>query len=245
MPLMFMEPENERPRVTAAEQNSDEVATRPGLAVAVTQKLYAELQAYIEGVETNFPRSDLVHVAQGSLEEIQVHIQQFNLQTEVLRLQAEPAYVALLRDAEQPDLVLPTPVVGPDVRAGREFVEQYQAFAGELADTGLQIETYEPRSTIEVFTDRLAEHLAVRSPPVAPGQFGNADTVVTTRRDGDPVVQCLGYFVSTAITVGTSKSVVVPKLSGRYSFGISLQGRHVFDGNVWNCPRHDVTVDLP
>jgi hypothetical protein len=174
----------------------------------------------------------------------------FDLQTRVLRRQAEKQYAAIFQDDGPKAERLPVLVRIPELD---NVHPSYGRLLEALSKSDIPLETVSPEEAREIFVDRLSEFLAARV-AVPPGPAGlppdgayssstSALTIVHSNRNGDTVLYALGYFTSTGTAFGIS-TPARGHLSGRYSFGIIDSGTHRFDNVIWTCPT-TVKLNLP
>jgi hypothetical protein len=111
----------------------------------------------------------------------------------------------------------------------------------QLGESGIPLRTVDKDEAEAIMIDRIAEFLAVRS---RHSGVAGRTTIVHSRREGDTVLVCKGYFLSTATAFGISTPARGEISPGRYTFGISRGGSRRFDGVIWTCPTI-VNLDLP
>src|SRR5262249_26637805 len=123
-------------------------------------------------------------------------------------------------------------VRAPDLQ---NLTQSYRSALDTLEATGFEQEEVSADMADQIFIDRLAEFIAV-----ADG-FGSASsqtqTIVNSKRKGDTVIYCQGFFPSTATGFGVSTPAARFLSAGRYSFGILRKnGQHDFENILWTCP---------
>lgn len=180
-------------------------------------------------------------------------IQRFHGQARVLRDAGLEPGTVLMRDGEDGEARLPTPVISPQGPPGHSLLDDYRRTVERLEIGGLQVAPMDPAALREAFVDRLAEFATVADPlhgtgigPPPPnlrlGSGGLILTEVHTRRPRDTVLVRRGYFASTGEGFGLSTPAYGELPPGRYSFGIRDGGRDRFDDVIWTCPAR---VELP
>jgi len=173
------------------------------------------------------------------LRPVAADLARFTAQTAELKARTLKHVAAKFRDEDE-NKVLEV-LLAPDLL---DFQQSYDDLMETMRVSNIQTEAVSESRAEDIFVERVAEFLSIRSPGGRGGGSGTTgSTIVHTNRAGDSVLYCLGYFVSTATAFGISTPAFV-NLKGRYSFGIIDNGVQKFDGVVWTCP-NVVQVDLP
>jgi hypothetical protein len=120
-----------------------------------------------------------------------------------------------------------------------------------LKDSGLEVEHIDPVQARDVFADRVAETIAIRT--ANPGEpsypdhigYGRGKDTISSRYDGDDIVCAKGWFLSTCTIIGQS-ACVLDILPGRYNLGVISSGRTSMSPGLWSLPvgRH-IHLPLP
>lgn len=161
----------------------------------------------------------------------------FHQQAEAFARHGLKQRVAILRDEDEGSEEIPV-LLAPDPT---NFDTTYDRLLATLERSGLEVQSTGERDAESIMIDRLAEYLAVRNRSLGPG--GTA-TVVDSRRSGDTILVCKGYFLTTATAFGLSTPAIKTLPSGRYTFGLTTPAGDRFDGVIWTCPTK-VRLNLP
>jgi hypothetical protein len=170
-------------------------------------------------------------------------ILRFDFQNSVLSQRKIPQFTAMFRDDGPNGEILPVVVLAPDLQ---NFITSYERFLETLRATKLPLEKVSSETAQKIFIDRLAEFIAVRRAWTDTNVSSSVtQTIVNSKRAGDTVICCQGYFTSTAAGFGTSNPAVGVLSPGRYSFGIMNGGLHDFENILWTCPSTKVRLNKP
>lgn len=170
------------------------------------------------------------------LRQIAPDLAQFHAQAAELEMAGLQQTVALMRDEDSVDPDLPV-LLAPDLT---DVERSYDELLATLERSGIGVRTVSPEAAERTLIDRMSEFLAVRSRKSA----GGTGTLVNSRRSGDTVLYCKGFYVSTATGFGLSTPATKSIPAGRYTFGIVEPTGDRFEGLVWTCPT-TVTLNLP
>jgi hypothetical protein len=126
--------------------------------------------------------------------------------------------------------------------------QSYQKSVDEVLESGLSVVEMSPQEGRKTFRDRMVEFLLARFIAISStgGAGATNPTVVDTRRAGDVVLCCKGYFTSTQTAFGVSTPAQNYLPPGKYGFGIMDNGVARFDPVLWIVPHlGNVRVALP
>lgn len=111
-----------------------------------------------------------------------------------------------------------------------------QALLTALEMSRIPVEPVAPDAFVRAASERASEFVEMNQ-----GGSGAGDTIVNTRHDGETVLFCKGYFVSTVEGFGRSSPAIRAIIPGRYIFGVKRPEGYRFDDTLWTCP---TTLDL-
>lgn len=204
----------------------------------VSEDLRRQVAELVESAPYPFKYIDWIkRYGEGRFASFIPDVYHFGYQNRELSDRKIPQFAAHFRDEGPNGEILPVIVRAPDLQ---NLPTSYERFLQTLGATKLPLGEVSPETARNIFIDRLAEFIAVGghlTPPSSMTQtIAVTQTIVNSKRNGDTVIYCQGYFTSTAAGFGVSTPAVGVLSPGRYSFGIINGGLHDFENILWTCP---------